>query len=41
MAVYRRRQAGKWVDGIHCRVKDRAIWVNLEAAQRWVEGEQG
>lgn len=38
-AVHQRRQAGKWVDGIHCRVRDRRVWVNLEAAQKWVEDE--
>jgi len=40
MAVHRRRQAGKWVDGVHCQVRDRRVWVNLEAAQKWVEGDR-
>jgi hypothetical protein len=39
MAVHKRRQVGKWLDGVHCRVRDRRVWVNLEAAQKWVEGE--
>ena len=39
MAVHKRRQAGIWVDGIHCRVRGRRVWVNLEAAQKWVEDE--
>jgi len=36
-AVRTRRLKGIWLDGKHTQVRDRRIWVNLEAAQRWVE----
>ncbi|MEO8466285.1 MAG: excisionase [Gammaproteobacteria bacterium] len=35
-AVRSRRQKGIWLDGKHTQVRDRRIWVNAEAAQRWV-----
>lgn len=41
-AVRRRREKGEWLDGRHTQVRNRRIWVNVEAAQRWVEtGETG
>lgn len=36
-AVHARRRSGKWLDGVHCRIADDALWVNLTAAQQWVE----
>lgn len=40
-AVRKRRKAGRWLDGIHCRIgPDGKLWVNLEQAQRWVEGDR-
>jgi hypothetical protein len=36
-AVHARRRAGKWLDGIHCKIADDALWVNLKTAQLWVE----
>lgn len=36
-AVHSRRRAGKWLDGIHCKLVDGNLWVNLKSAQQWVE----
>jgi len=37
-AVHSRRRSAKWIDGIHCKVlEDRNLWVNLIAAEEWVE----
>lgn len=36
-AVRKRRERGEWVDGRHTQVRNRRIWVNTEAAQKWVE----
>lgn len=36
-AVHARRRSGKWLDGVHCRIADDALWVNLVEAQKWVE----
>lgn len=36
-AVQSRRKAGKWLDGIQCKVVDKRLWINLIEAQRWVE----
>jgi len=36
-AVHARRRSGKWLDGVHCRVVDEALWVHLPTAQKWVE----
>lgn len=35
-AVHSRRKAGKWLDGNQCRVVDGNLWINLTAAQEWV-----
>ena len=43
-AVYSRRGAGYWLDGIHAkRVAGAGIWVNLLAVHRWAArgGGQG
>jgi hypothetical protein len=41
-SVHARRRAGKWRDGAHCKVVDDMLWVNLAAAEKWVESwEQG
>lgn len=37
-AVHARRRAGKWLDGVHCRIADEALWVNVAEAQKWVAG---
>lgn len=36
-SVQSRRKAGKWLDGVHCKIVDGRVWVNLEAAEKWVE----
>ncbi|WP_082219392.1 hypothetical protein [Massilia sp. NR 4-1] len=36
-SVHARRRAGKWQDGVHCKVVDDNLWVNLAAAESWVE----
>lgn len=39
-AVHARRRRGDWIEGVHCRVNQGKVWVHLERAQRWVEGER-
>jgi hypothetical protein len=36
-AVHARRRRGKWLDNVHCRIAGDLLWVNLPAAQNWVE----
>lgn len=36
-SVHSRRRAGKWRDGVQCKVVDDMLWVNLQAAEKWVE----
>lgn len=36
-AVKQRRKTGKWLDGNECKIVDGRVWVNLEAAQKWVK----
>jgi len=36
-SVHARRRAGKWRDGHQCKVVDDMLWVNLSAAEKWVE----
>jgi len=36
-AVHARRKTGKWLDGIHCLVRDGNLWINTEAVEKWVE----
>jgi hypothetical protein len=36
-AVHCRRKAGKWVDGVHCQIVERSLWINLEAVGDWLE----
>ena len=36
-SVHARRRAGKWCDGVQCKVVDDMLWVNLSAAEKWVE----
>jgi len=37
-AVHARRASGKWLDGVHCRIVDHMLWVDLEAVSEWIEG---
>jgi hypothetical protein len=36
-SVQSRRKIGKWIDGKQCKIVDGRLWINLRAAQRWVE----
>lgn len=36
-AVQARRKAGKWLDGKQCKIVDGRLWINLPAAEEWVE----
>jgi hypothetical protein len=36
-AVMSRRKAGKWLDGHQCKIVDSRLWIDINAAQRWVE----
>lgn len=36
-SVNARRKTGKWLEGIQCKIVDGRLWVDLRAAQRWVE----
>lgn len=36
-SVQSRRRIGKWIDGNQCKIVDVRLWIDLRAAQRWVE----
>jgi len=36
-AVHARRKNGKWLDGVHCQLRDGKLWVNTEEIDKWVE----
>lgn len=36
-AVHARRRAGKWRDGVQCKVVDDALWINIQEVQGWLE----
>lgn len=36
-AVMGRRKLGKWLEGQQCKIVDGRVWVNLRAAEKWVE----
>lgn len=36
-AVHARRKKGHWVDGVHCQVRNKNLWINTEAVEQWVE----
>jgi hypothetical protein len=35
-AVHGRRRQGKWQDGVHAKVADGSLWINVPKAQEWV-----
>lgn len=39
-AVYSRRHAGKWADGIHCEMRDGKLWINYPQVMKWVSKKQ-
>lgn len=36
-SVQSRRRVGRWLDGNQCKIVNGRLWINLRAAQRWVE----
>lgn len=36
-SVKTRRKTGKWLDGKQSKIVDGRIWVNLAAAEKWIE----
>ncbi|PIL44008.1 excisionase [Massilia eurypsychrophila] len=40
-SVQARRKIGKWLDGQQCKIVDGRLWIDLRAAQRWVEEWDG
>jgi len=36
-AVHARRKNGKWLDGVHCQLRDGKLWINTEEIDKWVE----
>jgi len=40
-AVHAKRRKGQFIDGVHTKIApDGNLWVNVEAVNRWVSGEQ-
>ena len=39
MAVHNRRRAGVWLDGKHCAVVARRLYVNLKEADKWIQSQ--
>jgi hypothetical protein len=36
-SVQSRRKIGRWIDGNQCKIVNGRLWIDLRAAQRWVE----
>ncbi|MEF8689389.1 UNVERIFIED_CONTAM: excisionase family protein [Comamonas sp. A-3] len=39
MAVHNRRRAGVWLDGKHCAVVARRLYVNIKEADKWIQSQ--
>ena len=39
-AVHSRRKRGLWLDGKHCQVKQRRLWINTEEVAQWITGKR-
>lgn len=39
MAVHCRRKAGVWLDGKHCAVIARRLYVNVKEADQWIKNQ--
>ena len=39
MAVHQRRKEGKWLDGKHCAVIARRLYVNIKEADQWIKSQ--
>jgi hypothetical protein len=38
-AVHDRRRKGDWVDGKHCYMKRRRLWIDVSGVATWVRSE--
>ena len=36
-SVQSRRQVGKWLDGVQCKIVNGRLWINLRAVEEWIE----
>ena len=39
MAIHQRRKEGKWLDGTHCAVIGRRLYVNVKKADEWIKSQ--
>lgn len=39
MAIHGRRKAGVWLDGKHCAVIARRLYVNVKEADQWIKNQ--
>lgn len=39
MAIHSRRKAGVWLDGKHCAVIARRLYVNVKEADQWIRNQ--
>ncbi|MET1116008.1 MAG: excisionase [Comamonas sp.] len=39
MAIHNRRRAGIWLDGKHCAVIARRLYVNIKEADQWIKNQ--
>ncbi|WP_243854428.1 excisionase family protein [Comamonas sp. JUb58] len=39
MAVHCRRRNGVWLDGTHCAVIARRLYVNIKEADQWIKSQ--
>ena len=39
MTVHNRRRAGIWLDGTHCGVVGRHLYVNVKEADQWIKNQ--
>ena len=38
-AIHQRRKEGKWLDGKHCAVIARRLYVNVKEADQWIKSQ--
>jgi hypothetical protein len=39
MAIHNRRRTGVWLDGKHCAVVARRLYVNIKEADQWIQSQ--
>ena len=39
MAIHNRRREGVWLDGKHCAVIARRLYVNIKEADQWIKSQ--